>query len=114
MRIGLTPVISTVITTHNMDRMAVTTRLLGGLGVREHHILWLQERGRAYDNNDLLIPPDKVTAIMRELRGVAADLGMIIDNETSLRVRVRGKHGRKTDLCNCGYESLDVFSDGQV
>lgn len=39
---------------------------------------------------------------------------MVIDNETSLRVRVRGKHGRKTDLCNCGYESLDVFSDGQV
>ena len=113
-RIGLTPVISTVITTQNMDRMADVTRLLGSLGVKEHHILWLQERGRAYDNSDLLIPPARVTAIMRELRGVAADLGMIIDNETSLRVRVRGKHGRKTDLCNCGYESLDVFSDGQV
>ena len=113
-RIGLTPVISTVITTHNRTRMAETTRLLGGLGVREHHILWLQERGRAYDNDELLIAPGEVTAIMRELRGVATELGMVIDNETSLRVRVRGKHGRKTDLCNCGYESLDVFSDGQV
>jgi radical SAM protein with 4Fe4S-binding SPASM domain len=112
--IGLTPVISTAITTHNMERMAETTRMLGELGVKEHHILWLQERGRAYDNNDLLIPPSKVTLIMRELREVAAELGMVIDNETSLRVRVRGKHGRKTDLCNCGYESLDVFSDGQV
>ncbi len=113
-RIGLTPVISTVITTQNMDRMPDVTRLLGSLGVKEHHILWLQERGRAYDNSDLLIPPARVTAIMRELRSVAVELGMIIDNETSLRVRVRGKHGRKTDLCNCGYESLDVFSDGQV
>ena len=112
--IGLTPVISTAITTHNMERMAETTRMLGELGVKEHHILWLQERGRAYDNNDLLIPPGKVTQIMRELREVAAELGIVIDNETSLRVRVRGKHGRKTDLCNCGYESLDVFSDGQV
>lgn len=112
--IGLTPVISTAVTTHNMERMPETTRMLGALGVKEHHILWLQERGRAYDNDDLLIPPGKVTQIMRELRGVAADLGMVIDNETSLRVRVRGKHGRKTDLCNCGYESLDVFSDGQV
>ena len=112
--IGLTPVISTAVTTHNMERMAETTRMLGALGVKEHHILWLQERGRAYDNDDLLIPPAKVTTIMRELRGVAAELGMVIDNETSLRVRVRGKHGRKTDLCNCGYESLDVFSDGQV
>ncbi len=112
--IGLTPVISTAITTHNMDRMPETTRMLGALGVKEHHILWLQERGRAYDNDDLLIPPAKVTQIMRELRMVAAEIGMVIDNETSLRVRVRGKHGRKTDLCNCGYESLDVFSDGQV
>jgi radical SAM protein with 4Fe4S-binding SPASM domain len=112
--IGLTPVVSTAITTHNMGRIAETTRMLGELGVKEHHILWLQERGRAYDNNDLLIPPPKVTQIMRELREVAAASGMVIDNETSLRVRVRGKHGRKTDLCNCGYESLDVFSDGQV
>ncbi len=112
--IGLTPVISTAVTTHNMERMPETTCMLGELGVKEHHILWLQERGRAYDNDDLLIPPGKVTQIMRELRGVAAELGMVIDNETSLRVRVRGKHGRKTDLCNCGYESLDVFSDGQV
>ncbi len=112
--IGLTPVISTAITTHNMERIAETTRMLGELGVKEHHILWLQERGRAYDNNDLLIPPGKVTRIMRDLREVAAETGMVIDNETSLRVRVRGKHGRKTDLCNCGYESLDVFSDGQV
>jgi radical SAM protein with 4Fe4S-binding SPASM domain len=112
--IGLTPVISTAITQHNMGRIAETTRMLASLGVREHHILWLQERGRAYDNNDLLIPPAKVTQIMRELREVAAEMGVVIDNETSLRVRVRGKHGRKTDLCNCGYESLDVFSDGQV
>lgn len=112
--IGLTPVISTAITTNNMERISDTTRMLSELGVKEHHILWLQERGRAYDNDDLLIPPAKVTQIMRELRGVAAELGMIIDNETSLRVRVRGKHGRKTDLCNCGYESLDIFSDGEV
>jgi radical SAM protein with 4Fe4S-binding SPASM domain len=112
--IGLTPAISTVITTHNMARMAETTRMLGGLGVKEHHILWLQERGRAYDNNDLLIPPARVTQIMRQLREVATELGMVIDNETSLRVRVRGKAMRKTDLCNCGYESRDVFSDGQV
>ena len=51
---------------------------------------------------------------MRELSALASELGMVIDNETSHRVRVRGKRGRKTDLCNCGYESLDVFSDGQV
>lgn len=112
--IGLTPIISTAINTHNMERIPETTRLIAALGVKEHHILWLQERGRAYDNDDLLIPPAKVTAVMRELRQVAAESGVVIDNETSQRVRVRGKHGRKTDLCNCGYESLDVFSDGQV
>ncbi len=112
--IGLTPIVSTTINTHNIERMAEVTRLLAGLGVKEQHVLWLQERGRAYDNDELLVPPAKVTAIMRELRQIAAELGVVIDNEASLRVRLRGKHGRKTDMCNCGYESLDVFSDGQV
>ena len=99
----------------NVNRMAETMRLLASLGVKEHHLLWLQERGRAVDNaDDLLLIPSRVTAVMRELSALASELGMVIDNQTSHRVRVRGKRGRKTDLCNCGYESLDVFSDGQV
>ncbi len=112
--LDLTPAVSTSITVNNADRIADTTRLLASLGVREHHLLWLQERGRAYDNDDLLLAPAKVTEIMREVSAVASPLGMVIDNETSHRVRIRGKRNRKTDLCNCGYESLDVFSDGQV
>ena len=113
-RLGLTPAVSTCVNVHNQVHMAETTRLCAALGVKEQHILWLQERGRAHDHHELLVAPAAVTKIMRELRAVADAEGMIIDNETSHRVRVRGKRGRKTDLCNCGYESLDVFSDGQV
>lgn len=113
-RLGLTPAVSTCVNVHNRDHLADTTRLLGSLGVKEQHILWLQERGRANDHDELLVAPSTVTKIMRELRPVAEAQGMVIDNETSHRVRVRAKRGRKTDLCNCGYESLDVFSDGHV
>ena len=38
----------------------------------------------------------------------------MIDNDASLRVRVKGKYGRKTDLCSCGWDTLAVFSDGRV
>ncbi|MBK6697117.1 MAG: radical SAM protein [Myxococcales bacterium] len=64
--LDLTPAVSTSINVDNQDHIAATTRLVASLGVKEHHILWLQERGRAYDNDQLLIAPSAVTRIMRE------------------------------------------------
>ena len=112
--LGLVPAVSTSLTVHVIDRLAEVTSLLRTLGVKEHHLHWLQDRGRAYDNQGLGLPPSRVTEARRETSAVAASLGMVIDNEASHRVRVRGKRGRKTDLCNCGYESLGIFSDGRV
>ncbi|HWQ13207.1 MAG TPA: PqqD family peptide modification chaperone [Roseiflexaceae bacterium] len=112
---GLDVTISTAVSAHTVDHMADMTRLVARLGVRQHHILWMQEWGRALDHRPaLLVPPARVSAVMREVRAVAEELGVTVDNEASLRVRVRGKRGRKTDLCSCGWESLAVFSDGQV
>jgi radical SAM protein with 4Fe4S-binding SPASM domain len=95
--------------------MPEMTRLVGRLGARAHHILWMQEWGRAIDNTaTLMIPPERVAEVMRECKAVGDEIGVTIDNDASLRVRVQGKHGRKTDLCSCGWDSLAVFSDGQV
>ena len=115
MNAGFNVTVSTAVSTHTVDHMAEMTRLVASLGVKQHHILWMQEWGRALDHKpELLIPPSRVTEVMREVRQVAEQVGVTIDNEASLRLRVRGKHGRKTDLCSCGWESLAVFSDGQV
>jgi len=112
---GLELSISTAVSERNLDHMTDTTRLVASLGVPTHHILWMQEWGRALDHRpELMAPPWRVLEAMRECRKVGDALGVTIDNDASLRVRVKGKRGRKTDLCSCGWDSLAVFSDGQV
>jgi radical SAM protein with 4Fe4S-binding SPASM domain len=75
----------------------------------------MQEWGRAVDHKaELLVDPNQVTEVMRACRTVGDEIGVVIDNDASLRVRVKGKYGRKTDLCSCGWDTLAVFSDGQV
>jgi len=91
------------------------TRLVGRLGARAHHILLMQEWGRAIDHKpELMIPPARLAEVMRACKAVGDEIGVTIDNDASLRVRIKGKHGRKTDLCSCGWDTLAVFSDGQV
>ncbi len=112
---GLELSISTAVSERTLAHMTDTTRLVASLGVPTHHILWMQEWGRALDHRlELMTPPARVVEVMRECRKVGDQLGVTIDNDASLRVRVKGKRGRKTDLCSCGWDSLAVFSDGQV
>jgi radical SAM protein with 4Fe4S-binding SPASM domain len=112
---GYEVAISTAVSAHTVDHMAEMTRLVGRLGAKAHHILFMQEWGRAIDNKPaLMIPPARVSEVLRECVAVGAGIGVTIDNDASLRVRVRGKRGRKTDLCSCGWDTLAVFSDGQV
>jgi radical SAM protein with 4Fe4S-binding SPASM domain len=112
---GFDVAISTAVSLHTLGHMAEMTRLVGRLRASAHHILWMQEWGRAIDNNaELMIPPERVAEVMRECKAVGDEIGVTIDNDASLRVRVQGKRGRKTDLCSCGWDSLAVFSDGQV
>ena len=107
--------ISTAVSVHTVDHMTEMTRLVGRLGASAHHILWMQEWGRAIDNSaTLMLTPERVAQVMRDCKVVGDEIGVTIDNDASLRVRVQGKHGRKTDLCSCAWDSLAVFSDGQV
>jgi radical SAM protein with 4Fe4S-binding SPASM domain len=112
---GFEVAISTAVSRHTAQYMTEMTRLVGRLGAKAHHILWMQEWGRAIDRKpELIIPQAEVLEIMRACRVVGDEIGVTIDNDASLRVRVKGKHGRKTDLCSCGWDTLAVFSDGQV
>jgi radical SAM protein with 4Fe4S-binding SPASM domain len=112
---GFDVAISTAVSRHTVDHMTEMTRLVGRLGARAHHILFMQEWGRAIDNKpELMIPPARASEVLRECVAVGEEIGVTIDNDASLRVRIRGKRGRKTDLCSCGWDTLAVFSDGQV
>ena len=112
---GITPVVTTTLTKLNYRRAAETTRYLADLGIRNHHILWLHARGRMRQNTDeLLLPGSEVARVMARLRDTTGGTNIIVDNMVSLAARVRGKRGRKNDLCNSCYGVLNVNTDGHV
>jgi radical SAM protein with 4Fe4S-binding SPASM domain len=112
---GIDPIVSTTLTSLNQERVGDITRLLATLGVADHHIIWLHGRGRLRQHLDeLLVPGESVAGVMNELASVSQETGVVVDNDESLRVRVRGARGHKNDLCNCAYSMLSVASDGTV
>ncbi|MBI5194718.1 MAG: methyltransferase domain-containing protein [Nitrospirae bacterium] len=113
--IGITPVIATAISKYNEDSVTDTSKFLSTLGVKDHHILWMHTRGRGASNVDkLLVPSDRISNIMQDLRKIYKEGAIIVDNEESLKVRLKAKRGRKNDLCNNCYEKVCVNSDGHV
>ncbi len=113
--IGIIPIISTAVSKYNEDEIKRTSEFLSTLGIKDHHILWMHQKGRGASNADELhVPAEKVTQIMREQRRVYEENDVIVDNDESLKARVRYKRGRKNDLCNNCYEKICVNADGHV
>jgi len=113
--IGIIPIVSTAVSQYNKDTVEETSKFISGLGVKDHHILWMHSRGRGASNMDeLYVPPEKVTEIMRDVRNLYKEQDIIVDNEESLKSRVRYKRGRKNDLCNNCYEKICLNADGHV
>ncbi|MBI4844088.1 MAG: methyltransferase domain-containing protein [Nitrospirae bacterium] len=113
--IGIVPIISTAVSKYNENQIKETSEFLSKLGIKDHHILWMHSKGRGAANiSELYVPAEKVTEIMKEQRKVFEEQDVIVDNEESLKARIRYKRGRKNDLCNNCYEKICVNSDGHV
>ncbi|KPK34588.1 MAG: hypothetical protein AMK70_07100 [Nitrospira bacterium SG8_35_1] len=113
--IGIIPIISTAVSKYNEDQIKETSEFLSSLGIKDHHILWMHTKGRGASNvEELYVPAEKVTKIMQAQRKVYEENEVIVDNDESLKSRVRYKRGRKNDLCNNCYEKICVNSDGHV
>ncbi len=115
MSIGITPIVSTAINKYNEKDIVKTSRFLSKLGIKEHNILWMHEKGRgAHNVNELFVHPDTISQTMKKLKREYKGEEFILDNIESLKVRIRTKRGRKNDLCNNCYEKVCVNSDGNV
>ncbi len=113
-KIGVAPIVTTTVTKKNLQEILQIPDLLHPLGVKNLHVLWLHNRGRAKDRADLLIDAAKLKDTMRRLLRKSKKMGIVVDNEISYKARVRSKRGRKQDLCNSCYEMLSVDSNGDV
>ncbi|MCR4289960.1 MAG: radical SAM protein, partial [Candidatus Scalindua sp.] len=112
---GYSPTITTVVANSNIDDIPETTKLLALLGVKTHHLLWAHKRGRITDNGNNSIPPiDKVIEVTRKVKEVAGESGISVDNHDSYKFRANSNRGTRYDLGNACYDSVCVYSNGDV
>jgi radical SAM protein with 4Fe4S-binding SPASM domain len=112
---GLNPTVTTVVSAANAEDVPNVTRLLASLGIKNHHLLWVHQRGRALGGNgDYTLPTYKLINILKKVRKVADEIGVTIDNFESLKEKLKSKKFTRFDLSNACWESLCVYSNGEV
>lgn len=123
---GFLPTVTSAITSKNAHDIPEITRLIASLGVKNHHLLWLHNRGRAATNPPNLtnppfskggvggILPEKLIETLRAVKEAAKEVGILIDNYESLKIRLNSQRGTKYDLSNACYDSLCIYSNGEV
>lgn len=112
---GLNPTVTTVVTTANAEDVPNVTRLLASLGVKNHHLLWVHQRGRITDGNEsLILPTYKMIEVVKKVKKAADEVGVTIDNFETIKGKLKSKKFTKFDLSNSCWESLCVYSDGEV
>lgn len=112
---GMQVTITTVITKENLNDIPEVTTLVGKLGGKRHHLLWLHKRGRVLE--DVVDPTpqvEKVIEVMRKTQEVSRSMGVMVDNGEALKARLRSPAGTKWDLSKAAISSLCVYSDGNV
>lgn len=112
---GYSPTVTTVVTNSNIEDIQEITKLLAQFGVKTHHLLWAHKRGRITGNGNNSIPPiDKVIKAARRVKIVAGESGISVDNYDSYKFRANSNRGTRYDLGNACYDSLCVYSNGDV
>jgi radical SAM protein with 4Fe4S-binding SPASM domain len=114
-REGFDVVVTTAVCRRNAGDVSRITRLVAALGVKNHHLLWPHRRGRALEVVDqYTLSAHEALDVLREARKAADECGITIDNAEAFRMRVGSERGVRYDLSNAAFESLCVYSDGEV
>lgn len=109
------PTLTSAVMNCNADDIPEITRLAAKLGIKNHHLLWAHLRGRARTDHGFFSPSaSRLVDILKKTLKTANQHGVQIDNFESVKRRIMGKRGVKTDLSNAAYDSLCVYADGHV
>jgi rSAM/selenodomain-associated transferase 1 len=129
--VGLEPVANTVLVRPALPGLAQLARELRGAGLSRLHLILPHQAGGVARTDaarrgglahathgtrdvpgglDLVPSGDELLAAVRELLGVAADIGLTVDNLPSWRRRL----GARNDLCAAGCKDLSVDPYGNV
>jgi len=111
----LNPTVTTVVTSSNAKDLPNITKLIASIGVKNHHLLWLHQRGRINNGGkNLVLPTYELIEVVKKVKNTADDLGITIDNFESIRGKLKSRKFTKFDLSNACWDSLCVYSDGEV
>lgn len=112
---GIDVTVSTVITKESAEDVSEVTRLVGDLGGKTHHLLWLHKRGRITEGDEDQTPSvDRVIEVVRDARAAGKASGVMVDNGEAVKARLHSGAGTKWDLSKAGVSSLCIYSDGKV
>jgi len=109
---GLETTVSTVVLDANLHDLPAIARLLPQLGVPSWHLMWphLRERGATVPVADV----ERLTQAVLELKPVADQAGVRIDNFENFKAILNGEPGTKRDGTNACWDSLALYTDGGV
>ncbi len=117
--LGFDTSVAAVMTNENMDDISNLPPLAKKLGAKSLHLMWMHRRGRAYKQWSVVSGQwseytEKVIKIIRDVKKVSDEVGLVFDNYESLKLRVNGRPGVKYDMASSCWDTLCLYSDGNI
>jgi MoaA/NifB/PqqE/SkfB family radical SAM enzyme/SAM-dependent methyltransferase len=113
--LGFDVSLTTVVTEENLDELPELPAIARSHGARSQHLMWPHRRGRAAASNNGFFPQvDRIVKQLLATADAAKQEGIVLDNLEAVRRRVDGRRGIKYDLGNAGWDSLCLYTDGNV
>ena len=114
-RRGFDVTLTTVTIEENLADLPNLTRLAAECGVRSQHLMWAHRRGRAAEGSNGWFPAtERLIEAVRQVKGEADRMGVLLDNAASFELRANAPAGIKFDLGNAGWQSVCVYADGHL
>src|SRR3989337_1600070 len=117
--LGFDTSLATVVTKENINDIPNLPPLAKKLGAKSIHLMWMHRRGRAYKKWSVISDQwseyfEKIVRGIREVKKVSDEVGIVFDNYESLKLRVNGRPGVKYDMASSCWDTLCLYSDGNL
>ena len=114
--LGFDTSLATVVTKENINDIPNLPPLAKKLGAKSIHIMWMHRRGRGkeFRVQSSEFGVEKAIKIIKEVKKVSDEAGVVFDNYESLKLRVNGRPGVKYDMASSCWDTLCLYSDGNL
>ena len=106
--------ITTVVHPKNIPELTQMPQLAKELGVGSMHLMWPHLRGRFEKESTWKQQVNHLKEEIAKILEVTRLQNVFLDNYESIKWKVNGKPGVKFDLAGAGWESLCIYSNGNV